>query len=279
MLIPHNHILPTIATVAGLTRDAGNLTLSYFRKHLSVANKGHDLGIVTEADFASEKLIKNFVTTHFPSHAILAEESGMQESLSPNGVIWIVDPLDGTTNFSKGNPYYCVSVAVGVRNESACVIERAAIHHPFTGDLYTAERGKGAFLNDTPIHVSQITELAESSFATGFAGNKRERLAYVLRTIEIFQNRILGMRVNGAAALDCCNAARGMFQGFFERNLSPWDLAAGSLILAEAGATVTDMEGALFHPLTSRDICAANKILHEKMLETIKLAGPWPGPA
>jgi myo-inositol-1(or 4)-monophosphatase len=276
---PHNHILPTIATVGDLTHKAGELTLSYFRKHLSIADKGHDLGIVTEADLASEKLLKNSIAKAFPSHAILAEESGLQESATQSNVIWIIDPLDGTTNFSKGNPYYCVSVAVGVRNGADCVIERAAIHHPFLNDLYTAERGKGAFLNGNPIRVSELSELAQASITTGFAGNKKERLNYVIRTIEIFQNRILGMRVNGAAALDCCNTARGLFQGFFERNLSPWDLAAGSLILSEAGARVTDMEGCEYHPLNTRDICAANPTLHAHMLETIKIAGPWPGPA
>jgi myo-inositol-1(or 4)-monophosphatase len=276
---PHNHILPTIATVGDLTRRAGELTLTYFRKHLSIADKGHNLGIVTEADLASEKYLKESITGSFPSHAILAEESGMQENSTQSGVIWIIDPLDGTTNFSKGNPYYCVSVAVGVRTGTGCVIERAAIHHPFLNDLYTAERGKGAFLNGNPIHVSTLTEFSQASMTTGFAGNKKERLNYVIRTIEIFQNRILGMRVNGAAALDCCNTARGLFQGFFERNLSPWDLAAGSLILSEAGAVVTDMEGREYHPLTTRDICAANPSLHEQMLETIKIAGPWPGPA
>lgn len=278
MLPLHNHILPTIATVGDLTCEAGNLTLNYFRKHIAISDKGHDLGIVTEADLASENLIKSFIVSQYPNHAVLAEESGLQENKTQLGPIWIVDPLDGTTNFSKGNPYYCVSVAVGIREENTeCDIRLAAIYHPFTGDLYTAEKGKGAFLNGVPIHVSPVTKLNEASFATGFAGNKREKLTYVLRTIELFQNRIMGMRINGAAALDCCNAARGMFQGFFERNLSPWDLAAGSLILSEAGATVTDMEGNPFKPLTSKDICAANSILHEQMLEVLGLAGEWPG--
>ncbi len=271
-----NHILPTIATVGDLTRKAGELTLTYFRKHISISDKGDDLGIVTEADLASEKFLKNFIAESFPDHAILAEESGLQLGANQQDPIWIIDPLDGTTNFSKGNPYYCVSVAVGIRTEKQCSIERAAIHHPYTDTLYTAEKGKGTFLNGKPIRVSELSNLSQASFATGFAGNKRERLSYVLRTIELFQNRILGMRINGAAALDLCHTASGVFQGFFERNLSPWDLAAGSLILSEAGAVVTNMEGHFFDCLNDRDICAANPILHAQMLEIIALAGAWP---
>jgi myo-inositol-1(or 4)-monophosphatase len=272
-----NHILPTIATVADLTKRAGELTLTYFRRHLKIADKGWELGIVTEADLASEKLLKEAILTQFPHHAILAEESGMRECESrENSVIWIIDPLDGTTNFSKGNPYYCVSVGVGIRNGNSCVMELSAIYHPFSGDLYTAEKGKGAFLNGAPITVSLIEDLSNASCATGFAGNKNAKLTHVLRTIEIFQNNILGMRINGAAALDLCNTARGMFQGFFERNLSPWDLAAGSLILQEAGAVVTDMEGNPFDTLRCRDILAANPVLHKRMLELIASAGPWP---
>jgi myo-inositol-1(or 4)-monophosphatase len=272
-----NHILPTIATVGDLTKRAGELTLSYFRRQLQIADKGRELGIVTEADLASEKFLKESILAQFPNHAILAEESGLRES--PTGgetVIWIIDPLDGTTNFSKGNPYYCVSVGVGIRRENGCEMNFAAIHHPFLNDLYTAERGKGAFLNGNPITVSPLNDLTQASCATGFAGNKQEKLSYVLRTIEIFQNHILGMRINGAAALDLCNTARGIFQGFFERNLSPWDLAAGSLILQEAGAKLSNMEGEPFDPLSCRDILATNPVLHAEMLKLIQQAGPWP---
>lgn len=273
-----NHILPTITTVGDLAKRAGELTLTYFRSQHKIADKGWELGIVTEADLASEKFLKDAILTQFPEHAILAEESGMRECESrENSVIWIIDPLDGTTNFSKGNPYYCVSIGVGVRAGTFCVMELAAISHPFSGDLYTAQRGKGAFLNGVPLGVSLLEDLASVSCATGFAGNKNARLAHVLRIIEIFQNNILGVRVNGAAALDLCNTARGMFQGFFERNLSSWDLAAGSLILEEAGAKVTDMEGNQFDTLRCRDILAANPALHQKMLNLINLAGPWPG--
>lgn len=268
---PDGLILPPAGVLAELARTAGEVTLQYFRASPATRDKGGNLGIVTEADLASEKVILDFIRANFPEHAILAEESGMHGSATVPApqAIWIVDPLDGTTNFSKGNPYYCVSIAVAIRTGPHCEVMRAAIHHPATGDTYVAARGEGATVNGVPLSISAQPELARASLVTGFAGNKGASLREVVEAMYTFQDRILGVRVNGAAALDLAMTARGIFDGFYERNLSPWDTAAGALLLAESGAKVTNFKGQPFHALRDDAIVAANAGLHEQILRVL----------
>ena len=256
---------PSAAEVASIAVQAGELTMQYFRKKLQISEKSDNQGIVTEADVASEECIKTLINLQFKGHSVLAEESGLLDLSKSSDVevpFWIIDPIDGTTNFSKGNPYYCVSIGFGVRTKSGCQMRAACIVQPSTGDVYTAERGRGAYCNGALLQVKNV-ELSHASLATGFSSNKDESLKKVIKVIGKIQQDILGLRINGAAALDLALTARGVFQGFYERPLSPWDMAAGSLIVQEAGGTVTNLSGKPFDALRDRDVIACTPSLYE----------------
>ncbi|MBM3383145.1 MAG: inositol monophosphatase [Betaproteobacteria bacterium] len=262
--------LPTTEFVGQLARTAGELTLRFFRsQQLRVDEKSGDLGLVTEADLASETLLKNEIAQHFPGHVFLGEETGWSEAVADGQVVWIIDPIDGTTNFSKGNIYYCISVACGVVESGRFRPERVAIFHPGTGDLYSAGRGQGATVNGVPMKVAAGTDPRRWSLATGFSSSKGEALRGVIECIERMQNRILGMRINGAAALDLSLTARGVFNGFFESRLSPWDMAAGALLVEEAGGLVVNYEGQPFDILRDANIVAGPAHVVRDMLDMI----------
>ncbi|MFZ9520205.1 MAG: inositol monophosphatase family protein [Silvanigrellaceae bacterium] len=266
--------LPTRGTIGELARAAGTLTNDYFRRQIRVDEKSGDLGLVTEADLASEKFLKTEIAKLFPNHWILGEESGWTsvgtgDAPQDGDAVWILDPIDGTTNFSKGNIFHCISVACGRMNGSRFECERAAIYQPGTGDLYTAARGQGAFVNDEPISVLAGDEPRRWSLATGFSSNKGSSLHGVIRCIETLQNKILGMRINGAAALDLALTGRGVFNGFFESRLSPWDMAAGELIVREAGGIVVNYEGQPFDVLVDKHIVAGPRHVVNYLLETL----------
>lgn len=252
--------MPNAEEVGAIARAAGALTLTYFRKTLQVSEKADNQGLVTEADIASENLIKSLITERFPGHSVLGEESGLATFGAGTGVseepLWVVDPIDGTTNFARGNPYFCVSIGFGLRTTDGFRMQAGAIFHPTSGDLYTAQRSKGSACNGEPIRVSGQTNPAHASLVTGFSSNKGTALRSVMAAIEDFQERVLGVRINGAAALDLALTARGVFQGFYERPLSPWDTAAGSLIVEEAGGRVVNFAGASFDPLRDAGIVA-----------------------
>lgn len=267
---------PNAILLGEIAQAAGRLTLEYFRKNLRISEKGNNQGIVTDADVASENLIKQLISEHFPHHAILAEESGLQgdAGVPEAQPLWIIDPIDGTTNFSKGNPYYCVSIAFAERTPKGCEVLAGAIFQPATGDLYTADKGKGSFCNGEPMRVSSLGTLAGASLATGFSSNKGTELRKVIEAIEAFQNDCLGLRVNGAAALDMAWTARGILQGFYEKSLSPWDMAAGALLVAEAGGVVVNFDGQPFDTLRDRDVLCGNETLVPQMLRVIREC--WP---
>lgn len=248
--------LPTVEFVGELAKAAGELTLKYFRQQMRVDEKEGDLGLVTEADVASEHFLKTEIAKKFPNHTFLGEETGWSRAVSDGQVVWIIDPIDGTTNFSKGNIYHCISVACGVMRGEQFKPERVAIFHPGTGDLYCAGRALGATVNGEVMKTTAGSEPRRWSVATGFSSNKGESLHGVIRCIEIMQNRILGMRINGAAALDLALTARGVFNGFFESRLSPWDMAAGVLLVEEAGGMVVNYEGQPFDVLSDKHIVA-----------------------
>jgi|GEM_PF-210015 len=301
---PASPIFPSRLDIARIARDAGALTLTYFRRHASQAirvdEKADDQGLVTEADLATEAFVRACIRERFPGHAVLGEEEGWsglpgghplshQSSGSKEGggdtgrsdgtenaeplPVWIVDPIDGTTNFSNGNPFYCVSIGFALVQNGRATLQAAAICHPLPGDVYSAVRGEGAFVNDEPMRVNPETRFARASFATGFSSNKGQALCSIARAIERVQDQTIGLRVNGAAALDLAFTSRGILHGFFERALKPWDLAAGVLLVQEAGATVTNVAGEPFDVLRDDNVLCANASLHSQLGSVLREIG------
>ena len=265
---------PTNEFLVKMIKQAGLSTLDYFQKNFVITEKSNNQGIVTEADFNSENLIKSLIHSSFEDHDILAEESGMTKYANSNQNFiptWIIDPLDGTTNFSKGNPYYCISIAFGYCSQGRFAPQLASVYQPTTDSLYFAEKGKGAFYNDKQIFISQLKEFRSASITTGFSSNKGNSLVPLTKTILEIQNKSLGLRINGAAALDLANTARGITQGFYETPLAPWDTAAGALLITEAGGKVTNFEGNEYCPIQDRGIIASSPFLFDELFKTIKI--------
>ena len=194
---------------------------------------------VTEVDHASEAAIIEALLTAYPDHGILAEESGSQHGNPDADHIWIIDPLDGTTNFIHGFPVYCVSIALQVRGR----IEQAVVYDPSRNDLFTATRGRGAFLNDRRIRVSKRTQLKECLISTGFPFRAGDNFNHYLLMMGDVMQKTAGLRRPGSAALDLAYVAAGYTEAFFETGLSPWDVAAGSLLVTEAGGLVGNFTG------------------------------------
>ncbi|WP_332813847.1 inositol monophosphatase family protein [Ramlibacter sp.] len=194
---------------------------------------------VTEVDHASENAIIETLLTAYPDHAIWAEESGQQHGRQGSDFTWIIDPLDGTTNFIHGFPVYCISIALRVKDR----IEQAVVYDPTRNDLFTATRGRGAYLNERRIRVSKRTELSRCLIATGFPFRPGDNFNLYLRMMAEVMQRTAGLRRPGAAALDLAYVAAGFTDGFFETGLSPWDVAAGSLLVTEAGGLIGNFTG------------------------------------
>ena len=194
---------------------------------------------VTEVDHASEKVIIETLLTAYPGHGILAEESGSQHGAKDSEFVWIIDPLDGTTNFIHGFPVYCVSIALSVRGK----IEQAVIYDPSRNDLFTATKGRGAFLNERRIRASKRTQLKECLVSTGFPFRPGDNFKNYLAMMGDVMQRTAGLRRPGAAALDLAYVAAGYTDGFFETGLSIWDVAAGSLLVTEAGGLIGNFTG------------------------------------
>lgn len=232
--------------------------------HISRVRKKGVIDLVTEADIAAEKRILEVIRARFPDHGILAEESG--RDAGEKTCTWIIDPLDGTTNYAHQIGLYAVSIAFAVENDVVVGI----VLNPVTGELFTASAGGGAECNRRPIRVSEVPLLTDSLLVTGFPYDVREDpdpfLARFARCLTAAQ----GIRRLGSAALDLCHVACGRFEGFWEENLKPWDTAAGMLIAREAGARVTDFSNRHYHP-GSREILATNGRIHDRMLELLEL--------
>ena len=194
---------------------------------------------VTEVDHASEKVIIETLLTAYPGHGILAEESGSQHGAKDSEFVWIIDPLDGTTNFIHGFPVYCVSIALAVRGK----IEQAVIYDPSRNDLFTSTKGRGAYLNERRIRVSKRTQLKECLISTGFPFRPGDNFKNYLAMMGDVMQRTAGLRRPGAAALDLAYVAAGYTDGFFETGLSIWDVAAGSLLVTEAGGLIGNFTG------------------------------------
>ncbi len=250
-----------------MARDAGRILLERQGRALQVSNKG-DIDLVTEGDLAAEKLIIERIRSYYPRHAILAEESGASEgALSAAGKSewrWIIDPLDGTTNYAHGYPCFCVSIAV----ERAGKIEVGVIYNPMLDEMFAAERGQGATLNDRTIRVSDIEDLNSAMLCTGFPYDVRERPDFA-RHFTNFTMRAQAVRRDGSAALDLANVACGRFDGFWEDGLNPWDIAAGVLLIEEAGGLVTDFNSGPLDIYTPK-VLASNGLVHQAMMRVLE---------
>ncbi len=207
-------------------------------ERLTISTKGVN-DFVTEVDQAAEQAIIETLLTAYPGHAILAEESGRTHGAKHSDYLWIIDPLDGTTNFIHGFPVYAVSIALSFRGR----IEQAVVYDPTRNDLFFASKGRGAFLNDRRLRVSKRIRLAESLIGTGFPFRKGDNFKRYVEMFEQVMQHCAGVRRPGAAALDLCYVAAGWYDGFFETGLHPWDVAAGSLMITEAGGQIGNFTG------------------------------------
>lgn len=246
-----------LETAAGIAREAGALIASYHARGIGFELKG-DYDLVTEADRASERLIVERLRTHFPAHSIVAEEGGGHEGSSEYR--WYVDPLDGTTNFAHGFPMFNVTLAL----ERAGELIAGVIYHPIHNEMFSAESGGGAYLNNRRIHVSKAARVDDALVATGFPSRKRHENVNVHFYYQLAMMSH-GVRRAGAAALDLAYVACGRLDAFWEFGLNPWDMAAGVLLVREAGGTASDMHGGPFH-LRGPHMVADNALLHQPML-------------
>lgn len=251
-----------------LARDAGDILKHYAGREKQVEFKGR-ANLVTVADKESEAFIIRGIHEHYPGHAILAEESGLTESIGDAKVRWVIDPLDGTTNFAHQYPFYCVSIAV----EEDGVVTCGAVYDPCRDEMFSAARGAGAFMNGEQLHVSDVDKLSHALLLTGFPYDFRERIEIPLRLFRGFLMESQAVRRGGSAALDLCHMAAGRCDGFWELKLQPWDTAAGSVIAEESGARITDFTNGPF-AIYKKEILASNGRIHEEMLAVLKLAAP-----
>ena len=242
---------------------------SYIRERLDrtrqISHKG-DIDLVTEADLGAEKRIVDTIRARFPDHAILSDEMGHSEG--PAGYRWIIDPLDGTTNFAHGLTTCCVSIAVADADGPLVGVVWA----PFSEELFSAIRGGGTRLNGRPLSVSPIDRIKESLLVTGFPYNVREILVPVMSRFTRCLEASQGVRRLGSAALDLCYVAAGRFEAFWEEQLHPWDVAAGHLMVMEAGGRVTDFDNRPFSP-DMKAILASNGRIHDDMLKLLDVKG------
>jgi myo-inositol-1(or 4)-monophosphatase len=243
-----------------LKRDFGEV------EHLQVSLKG-PANFVTAADHRAEKTLREELAIARQGYGFLGEEGGRIEGTDKTHT-WIVDPLDGTSNFVHGIPHFAISI--GLAREGTIVA--GLIYNPANDDLFTAERGKGAFLNDTRLRVAARRRLADAVIACGLPHLGRGDLALGAKEIAALQPKVAGLRRFGAAALDLAWVAAGRLDGYWERNISPWDIAAGLIIVREAGGFVTDLDGRDATSATA-DILAGNEYIHGEMLKVLKAAG------
>ena len=258
-LHPMLNIAVKAARAAGSIINRGALDV----ERLQVTSKGVN-DFVTEVDQAAEQAVIEVLLTAYPGHAILAEESGRQHGAQHSEYLWIIDPLDGTTNFIHGLPQYAVSIALAFRGK----IEQAVVYDPTRNDLFFASKGRGAFLNDRRLRVSKRLRMAEALIGTGFPFRKGDNLQRYLKIMEAVMSQCAGMRRPGAAALDLCYVAAGWYDGFFETGLSPWDVAAGSLLVTEAGGLIGNFTGEADY-LYQREVVAGCPKIYGQLVQLL----------
>jgi myo-inositol-1(or 4)-monophosphatase len=257
---------PTLEVLEELARAAGAILRATYEKDLQVDYKG-SIDPVTEADRRAEAYLLEEIRRRFPASRVLAEESGA--SGTGRDGLWYIDPLDGTVNYAHGVPIFAVSIAYA----PAGIVTLGAVYDPLRDELFCAERGRGAWMNGRRLTVSQVTELRRSLLVTGFPydilDNPRNNFDHFARLAKLTQ----GVRRLGSAALDLCYVAAGRLDGYWELKLNPWDLAAGGLIAAEAGARVTDVDGQSDY-LTACSVLAASPALHPQILAVLRETAP-----
>ncbi len=253
----------TYDTLTTALTEAGEVLLKHYGK-IETFERKSDIDLVTIADCEAEEVIKKIISAAHPGHEILAEESGLTKGAT-GGVRWLVDPVDGTTNFAHGFPIFAVSIAVEKDGE----IIQAGVYNPVLKEMYLAEKGGGAFLNDRKLQVSKIDSLRDSLIISGFPYDRRERVLHYLKGWELMLCKAQGMLRLGSAALDLCFVAAGRAEGYWEESLKPWDTAAGLLILEEAGGMVTDFSDRRFNPYMNQ-VLGTNGLVHEAVLEILR---------
>jgi myo-inositol-1(or 4)-monophosphatase len=242
---------------------AGKVLKKGFHKKKSVQKKG-TIDLVTEWDFKSQETVLAILKLHFPDADYLVEESGSERRPSP--YCWVLDPLDGTTNFVHGFPFFCVSLALNYEKVPLLGI----IYNPELGETYWAIKGQGAFFNGRPMRVSSSTKVSESLLATGFPYNIKKTHGPILKRLERVIRKAQGIRRPGSAALDLSWVAKGVLDGFWEEYLKPWDTAAGLLLVEEAGGRVSDFSGRPFDP-RNKQIVATNGLIHQEILDLLDI--------
>lgn len=250
----------SVAIEAALT--GGSVLKSYYGGDFRIAYKG-ELDLVTQADTESEKEVLSVLRARMPDVSILAEESGLSDR--DDARRFVVDPLDGTTNFAHAYPMFAVSIGY----EEDGRVRAGVVYDPIREELFTAEEGRGAFLNGVKLQVSTTEKLERALLVTGFPYDLKDDLEGNLRLFKRFMGVSRAIRRDGSAALDLCYVAAGRFDGFWEEKLGPWDTAAGALVVEQAGGRVTDLHGGEFH-YSKKSVVASNDRVHEQMLGVIR---------
>jgi myo-inositol-1(or 4)-monophosphatase len=253
-----------LATAVEIVLQAGEIQMARRASGFHVEKKG-TIDLVTEVDLECERVCRAVIAERFPAHDILAEELSRPGEAASSRYRWVFDPLDGTTNYAHGLPIFCASLALEIDGRP----EVGAVYDPSRRELFTAERGAGAFLNGAPLRVSATGALLDSLLVTGFPYDVHKHTADLLEMFGAFLGTARAVRRLGSAALDLCYVAAGRFEGFWEQHLHPWDVAAGALIAAEAGGRVTGMDGSPFDPAAAH-LVASNGHIHDAMIDVIR---------
>ena len=248
--------------VIEIAEDAGSIIRNAFREQISIEYKSDESNLVTNIDKLAEDRIKNRIKADYPSHSIIAEES--DPTMNSSEYTWIIDPIDGTTNFAHGLPIFSVSIGIQKGDE----LIYGVIYDVMREVIFCAEKGSGAFENDKKLCVSNNSELNKSVLVTGFAYDRSDDYNEAVKIFGAFLSKTRAVRRLGSAAIDFCYVASGVFDGFWEANLSPWDVCAGILIVREAGGVVTDFDRVNANPF-SKNFLATNGYIHDSMNELI----------
>ena len=258
-LHPMLNIAVKAARSAGAIINRASLDLDLLR----ISSKGPN-DFVSEVDQAAEQTIIETLLTAYPGHGILAEESGRTHGAKDSDYVWIIDPLDGTTNFLHGFPVYAVSIALAFRGQ----VQQAVVYDPTRNDMFYASKGRGSFLNDKRLRASKRTRLSDALIGTGFPFRKGDNFKRYVQMFEEVMQSCAGLRRPGAAALDLCYVAAGYYDGFFETGLNPWDIAAGSLIITEAGGLIGNFTGEADY-LYQREVVAGNPKVYGQLVQIL----------
>ena len=258
-LHPMLNVAIKAARAAGSIINRASMDLDLLKINTKAPND-----FVTEVDHAAENVIIDTLLQAYPDHGILAEESGRARGAKDSEFIWMIDPLDGTTNFIHGLPMYCVSIALTHRG----MVQQSVVYDPTRNDLFYATKGRGAFMNDRRLRVSKRTRMSDALIGTGFPFRRGDNFKRYMKMFEEVMTQCAGLRRPGSAALDLCYVAAGYYDAFFETGLSPWDVAAGSLIVTEAGGLVGNFTGESDY-LHQREVMAGNPKIYGQLVQIL----------